>query len=122
AETVAHVGVALDDDRGAHHQRGLDEPRRDQLHDGRHRLVLRRSSAATPVMATVRTVISTIVSRPRKSARMTVTTSAPWASGVRRICSAASLPGSGGRERAAQMTANALAPAMRPTTRLRTTT
>ena len=72
---------------------------------------------AAPIRATIRTVISTIVSRPRKSARITVTTSPPCASGARRMCSAASLRPSGGRDRAAHTAANALTPASSPAPR-----
>ena len=79
-EAVADIGVALDDDRGGDHDRGPEQPRRDDVDDGAHQLLPRRSRLATPMTATARTVISTIVSSPRKSARITVTTSPPCAS------------------------------------------
>ena len=92
AEAVADVGVALDDERQRHHQRRPQQPRRDDLDDHAHHHCLPwRSRPATPTIAAASTVISTIVSNPRKSARITVTTSPPWASGVRRMCSMASL-------------------------------
>ena len=73
----------------------------------------------TPTTATARTVISTIVSSPRKSVRMTVTTSPPWASGVRAMWAAEAASPSGGRDNAVQITANALSPATIPATALR---
>ena len=111
AEAVADVGVALDDDRrGEHERRARAGAGRRPSMIGLTSVLPRRSRLATPTTATASTVISTIVSRPRKSARMTVTTSPPCASGVRRMCSAASLRAALGRESAAQIVANALTP------------
>src|SRR5690606_33162617 len=87
AEAVADVGVALDEDRGRDHHGGPEQQPRNAFGQQRHQALPRRSSAITPKTATRMTVISTSVSSPRKSARITVTTSAPCADGVSRRCS-----------------------------------
>src|SRR6185312_6819928 len=123
AEPVADLRVALRDQRGRDHQhRAEQHPRDDPNHGVRplplppaHHSLPRRSNATTPMTATSSTVISTRVSRPRKSATITVTTSPPCAAGVRRMRSDATVLAAGW-DRKPHTVANTARPATAPAT------
>src|SRR6185312_6477993 len=128
-EPVSDLGVTLRDQVGCHHHaRTEQQPRHDPDYHVRatafgpwpHHNFPRRSSAATPITAASSTVTSTRVSRPRKSATMTVTTSPPCASGVSRISSAETLV-CAGWDRNPHTETNTASPAITPasTSRIR---
>src|SRR4051794_21968541 len=118
-EAVAHVRVALNDDRRGDHDSRAQQAWRHHVDDRAHQLLPRRSRLETPTTATANTVISTIVSSPRKSARITVTTSPPCASCARAMCWAASPRSALVRESVAQIAAKDATPAPTPASTLR---
>src|SRR5690606_20167485 len=123
-EPVPDLRVTLDDQRrGHHHARGRQHARDDPDDRVRgraapatpHHVFPLRISVATPITATSSTVISTSVSRPRKSATMAVTTSPPCASGASRMWSSDTLSAAGLDKKPHTVT-KAASPAIDPAT------
>src|SRR5690606_10551486 len=122
AESVADLGVFLDDERCRDDDAGSEEePGHDPDDDvvTFHHNRPFRNRLATPMPATTRTVISPRVSRPRKSVMITVTASWPCAAGVRASCSFATFGIWAGWESALHRAMNMPRPAAIPARRFR---